>query len=273
MKKEGRNAFNNNKLRENIKFSIKIRCKVPGKFAKNKSNSSLYLLFSPSECSSSLANAQFSRNSLCRHSADPQSPMSIQTTPKSALSRDDSAISSILPFSPSTDRSLQNLANNNGQNNPMPTFCINCQSNLMPSFLSFNNNNSIFQQQFFSRNSIARASGLSADSGVCPEENTINLPFGEHQLPQFHQFLSDVQEEKNGNLLAAQFGCCLAPNSCQCPQKGINWNEQMKSTKRRRITPRRTASQIPFARQSPLRTAISTKRMESMKRGRNRQQG
>jgi hypothetical protein len=69
--------------------------------------------------------------------------------------------------------------------------------------------------QFFARNSVARASGLSADSGLCQEEElipTIQPPF-----------INNIFE-KNGNLVTPgeyQNICCLAPNTCQCPFKTI----------------------------------------------------
>ncbi|KAL3094707.1 hypothetical protein niasHT_022189 [Heterodera trifolii] len=141
------------------------------------------------------------RSSFGRNSAD------FELSSSKPISRDDSAISSTMPFSTS-DRSLQNISlpNNNNNiniNNCSSTnmmACLNCQFGIQPQQIS----------QFFARNSVARASGLSADSGVCQEDECVD---------------GNANNNNNNWLLTAAGNgtktCCLAPNTCQCVQMGV----------------------------------------------------
>uniref|UniRef100_A0A914GW32 Protein kinase domain-containing protein n=1 Tax=Globodera rostochiensis TaxID=31243 RepID=A0A914GW32_GLORO len=146
----------------------------------------------PSDCSLvAKTSSIILSNSSSRYSADFEAP----TKP---MSRDDSAISSTtVPFSQS-DRSLQSLSlattNNNCPSSTNAMACLNCQYGIQPQQIN----------HFFARNSVARASGLSADSGVCQEEESL---------------------ESNGNWLLHPGGtktCCLAPNTCQCMTSNRN---------------------------------------------------
>uniref|UniRef100_A0A183BSD3 Protein kinase domain-containing protein n=1 Tax=Globodera pallida TaxID=36090 RepID=A0A183BSD3_GLOPA len=146
----------------------------------------------PSDCSLvAKTSSIILSNSSSRYSADFEAP----TKP---MSRDDSAISSTtVPFSQS-DRSLQGLSlattNNNCPSSTNAMACLNCHYGIQPQQIN----------HFFARNSVARASGLSADSGVCQEEECL---------------------ESNGNWLLHPGGtktCCLAPNTCQCMTSNRN---------------------------------------------------